>query len=163
MKSESNIRPNMIEIENIQNDRCDIVIVANIEEVIEEENTKYIFDIYRMNICYHENIKSEIENSYEKYLGIAKNNEYKILAAEVRKKRDELLKETDKEMCLDRLKLTIPKEITTINLLAGVKEFFEGLSQISNSNISKYRQELRDIPQQEGFPYNIIWPSKKDL
>jgi len=25
-----------------------------------------------------------------------------------------------------------------------------------------YRQALRDIPQQEGFPYNVVWPEKPD-
>jgi hypothetical protein len=23
-----------------------------------------------------------------------------------------------------------------------------------------YRQELRDIPQQQGFPYNVVWPTQ---
>lgn len=23
-----------------------------------------------------------------------------------------------------------------------------------------YRQELRDIPEQEGFPYNVVWPTE---
>ena len=25
-----------------------------------------------------------------------------------------------------------------------------------------YRQALRDIPQQEGFPTNIVWPTKPE-
>nr|DAT00194.1 MAG TPA: tail assembly chaperone protein [Caudoviricetes sp.] len=25
-----------------------------------------------------------------------------------------------------------------------------------------YRQRLRDIPQQEGFPFNVVWPTKPD-
>lgn len=25
---------------------------------------------------------------------------------------------------------------------------------------AKYRQQLRDLPQQQGFPYTVIWPSK---
>jgi hypothetical protein len=25
-----------------------------------------------------------------------------------------------------------------------------------------YRQELRDVPSQEGFPYNVIWPTPPD-
>ena len=26
--------------------------------------------------------------------------------------------------------------------------------------VSAYRQALRDVPQQEGFPYAIVWPEK---
>lgn len=26
----------------------------------------------------------------------------------------------------------------------------------------KYRQDLRDIPSQTGFPYNVVWPSVED-
>ena len=25
-----------------------------------------------------------------------------------------------------------------------------------------YRQALRDIPQQEGFPHSVVWPSKPE-
>ena len=31
---------------------------------------------------------------------------------------------------------------------------------ILNNNVTKYRQELRDLPDQEGFPYNVVWPTK---
>jgi hypothetical protein len=27
---------------------------------------------------------------------------------------------------------------------------------------AEYRQALRDIPQQEGFPHNVTWPSKPE-
>lgn len=161
MKAESNIKPSKFEIENIQNDRCDIVLCSNIQEVIEDENVKYTFDIYRLNLCYNTNLANEIENSFDKYLEIAKNNEYKILASEARAKRDELLKETDKEMCIDRLGIQIPSEITATNLLSVVVSVFKGIGSILSNNTSKYRQALRDIPQQEGFPYNIIWPEKE--
>ena len=36
-----------------------------------------------------------------------------------------------------------------------------GISDISMSTAwATYRQELRDIPEQEGFPNNVIWPTK---
>lgn len=36
-----------------------------------------------------------------------------------------------------------------------------GLSDILMSTAwATYRQELRDIPEQEGFPNNVIWPTK---
>ena len=89
----------------------------------------------------------------------AKKCEYEKLAAKIRERRNELLKETDKEMCLDRLNITIPEELTATNLLVGVKQFFEGMSNIFNGKMAKYRQELRDITKQQGFPYNVVFPT----
>lgn len=160
MKAESNVKPKDIEIENIQNDRCDIVICDNIQEIIEDDITRYIFDFYRLNICYYENIENEIKTHFNLYLERAKKNEYKILATEIRSKRNELLKETDKEMCIDRLGLNFPKDLSMTNIISSLKQFFYGFSNIVNGNMAKYRQELRDITKQEGFPYNVIWPTK---
>lgn len=163
MKAESNVKPKNIEIENIQNDRCDIVLCDNIQEITEDDITRYVFDIYRLNICYYENIESEIETHFKNYLESAKKNEYKILAAEIRKQRDEMLKESDKDMCIDRLDIKLPENLSATNLLSGMKQFIEGLANIFNGNVAKYRQELRDITKQEGFPYNVVWPNKEDL
>lgn len=163
MKAESNVKPKNIEIENIQNDRCDIVLCDNIQEITEDDITRYVFDIYRLNICYYENIESEIESHFKNYLESAKKNEYKILAAEIRKQRDEMLKESDKDMCIDRLDIKLPENLSATNLLSGMKQFIEGLANIFNGNVAKYRQELRDITKQEGFPYNVVWPNKEDL
>ena len=77
-------------------------------------------------------------------------------------RRNKLLEDTDKEMCLDRLNLKMPKELTSSNLLAGITEFFEGLANIFNGSMAKYRQELRDITKQKDFPYNVIWPTKEE-
>ena len=163
MKAESNIKPKKIEIENIQNDRCDIVLCDNIQEITEEDTIRYAFDIYRLNICYYENIESKIETHFENYLESAKKNEYKILAAKIRKQRDKMLQESDKDMCVDRLDIKLPENLSATNLLAGMKQFIEELSNIFNGEVAKYRQELRDITKQEGFPYNVIWPNKEDL
>lgn len=163
MRAESNVKPKNIEIENIQNDRCDIVLCDNIQEITEDDTTRYVFDSYRLNICYYENIKSEIETHFKNYLESAKKNEYKILAAQIRKQRDEMLKESDKDMCIDRLDIKLPENLSATNLLSGMKQFIEGLANVFNGNAAKYRQELRDITKQEGFPYNVVWPNKEDL
>ena len=65
-------------------------------------------------------------------------------------------------MCIDRMGIEIPEEINTVNLLTVVTNVFKGISNILNNKMSKYRQELRDITKQEGFPYNIVWPTKED-
>lgn len=37
---------------------------------------------------------------------------------------------------------------------------WENMSENEKNSWRTYRQELLDIPQQPGFPYNIIWPQK---
>lgn len=159
-------------IENINQNKCEVVFYTNVvekeqENVNAEENNQpakvFEYDVYRITANYREGLEEEIKNNYEKWLETAKNEEYAIISAEVRAKRNELLAETDKEMCLDRLNIELPKEITMTNILTGLKQFFDGFANISNGKIAKYRQELRDIPQQEGFPYDVKWPSKEDL
>lgn len=60
-----------------------------------------------------------------------------IKAAEERAKRDQLLAATDWTQGAD-----IPTTIKSAH--------------------KPYRQALRDVPLQEGFPYNIIWPTKPE-
>ena len=58
------------------------------------------------------------------------------LAAEARARRDALLEETDYAVQPD--------------------------SPHDTSEIRAYRQALRDVPQQEGFPYDVRWPEKPE-
>ena len=69
----------------------------------------------------------------------------KLIAAEtaktekkVRAKRDRLLEESDKEVLPDRLTK----------------------SSAQFKSWSEYRQALRDIPQQTGFPFVVVYPEK---
>lgn len=77
----------------------------------------------------------------EEYIkGIAYNGEYTIedvpeTADEARTKRDKLLAATDWTQVLDA---PIDEETKTAYRV--------------------YRQALRDVPQQEGFPVSIVWP-----
>lgn len=69
-----------------------------------------------------------------------KTAEYNKAAKEVRAMRDYLLAESDKEILPDRLN----KSSTAF------KEW------------SVYREALRDIPEQDGFPYNVEFPKKPE-
>ena len=166
MKVQNSVKPkNSFEIENIEKGKCDIVFYTNLVETTKldennEEQTVYEYEIYRITADFREEIKEVIESDYQKWLDYAKQFEYNNLAEQVRQKRNELLAATDKEMCIDRLNLNLPTELSAATLLTGVRQFFEAFSNIVNGNIAKYRQELRDITKQEGFPYNVIWPTK---
>lgn len=165
MQIESTIKPSKFKIDEVENGKCTVLFFDNIvEQSTESENKesviKYVYDMYKVAAQYRENLAEEIENNYEKWLEFAKKEEYDELAADIRAKRNELLRDTDKEMCIDRLNLNFPENLTMTNIISSLKDFFDGFAGISKSNIAKYRQELRDITKQEGFPYNVVWPTK---
>ena len=59
-----------------------------------------------------------------------------IKSAEVRRRRNRLLSETDYSQISD----------------------FQG-SEAEKLNFAQFRQQLRDLPQQEGFPFSYVWPN----
>lgn len=77
-------------------------------------------------------------------------------AAFARKIRNKLLEESDKEMSLDRLGLTVPSGSTFTVWLS----FLRNLGDVLSNSWAVYRQALRDLPQQEGFPFNVTFPEK---
>lgn len=134
-KTFSNSKPdeNFI-IENIRNGKCVVYFFENVEEVQDEE-ISYKYDLYRIEVTYRDNLQETIENNYEKWLAFAKDSDYERAAAEVRKRRDELLNTTDWTQMRDN-----------------------SLSKEEMKKYQAYRQTLRDIPQQEGFPYDVVFP-----
>lgn len=80
-------------------------------------------------------------------------------AAEIaRAIRNRLLKDTDAEVALDRLGLTVPTGSTFTAWL----DFFRHLGEALVGGWAQYRQALRDLPNQEGFPFAIAWPERPD-
>lgn len=69
-----------------------------------------------------------------------------------RQLRNKLLDISDKEMTLDRLKLDTSTAAKFMVSLAGI---FAGAW-------AGYRQALRDLPQQEGFPFDVRFPEKPE-
>lgn len=70
-------------------------------------------------------------------------------AALVRKIRNRLLDNTDKEMSLDRLGLDT----------SSAAKFIASLIRIFNGDWARYRQALRDITKQAGFPFAVTFPT----
>ncbi len=73
-------------------------------------------------------------------------------AAVARKIRNKLLELSDKEMSLDRLGL----DTTTAT------KFIASLAKIFSGEWAIYRQALRDLTEQAGFPFNITFPTAPD-
>ena len=82
MKAESTVRPNSpFEIE--QNaDMATIIFYENIEEKQEEDQIKYIYDEYRIDIPYRPNIEESINKNIQAWLqkAIEKENEPKPIS-----------------------------------------------------------------------------------
>ena len=128
MKTHYTQKPNKMEIINID-DKDLIYVRENIEEeTISTEGSGtvgYIADEYFMTLPH------PATGSYKEYIVAAKQKEYDNAASLVRKRRDDLIAQTDYYALSDR---DMPE------------------------NIKEYRQALRDIPEQSGFPYEIDWP-----
>ena len=129
----------------------------NIEEIETEDGTQYTADEYTLTVTDTQTLEERVANNIEAWRERAMREDYDRVAAEVRAIRDKLLAESDKEMMIDRMGLEVP---TGVSFSAWL-DFFKKLASAVSGDLAKYRQELRDIPQQEGFPYCVVFPTKK--
>lgn len=154
MKTESNIKPEQVKIETHADGVTEIIFCENIiakeQQQDEEISIIYTYDEYRMLVPNRKNLLTSVAAEYEKWLKAAKEAEYSTLAAEIRAKRDKLLKESDAEMSLDRIGLDA----------TSVTKFIASFKKIISGEWAQYRQALRDLPDQPGFPYDVIFPEK---
>lgn len=98
-------------------------------------------------------IKSEMDEVMQKaYERAVKDNDADGAAELARKIRNRLLDKSDAQMSLDRISLN------TSNATA----FLTSLKNIFSNDWAIYRQHLRDITAQEGFPFNIDWGVSPD-
>lgn len=67
----------------------------------------------------------------------------------------------DAKVAADNAALEAAERATRDNLLKATDHY--GLSDVSMTEaMTAYRQALRDVPQQEGFPQTITWPTKPE-
>lgn len=159
MKSESTIMPAPCEI-IIDGDFAEAILIENAEEIqSENEQIKWVWDEYRLRVKNRAGLVEDIERGFDTWLQAAKDLDYATAAADVREKRNALLQATDAKFLIDRINIPVPDKITSTTLLTVVKDFFAALSPYVSGDMAKYRQELRDIPQNDLFPYNIDFPN----
>lgn len=154
MQTESNIKPAEIEVEKIPGMGVVICRENIVEKTGPEGNTVYSYDEYRTLTTWRDNLAESVRASAEEWLEVGKKMEYDQVAAEIRAKRDELLRQSDKQLCIDRLGLDTSGGSTITSFLPFVK----GLASALTGEWAEYRQALRDVPQQEGFPFDVTWP-----
>lgn len=80
-------------------------------------------------------------------------------AAFARKIRDKLLNETDSRVTLDRFNISVPSGTSFTAWLS----FLKSLGEIITGVWAIYRQALRDLPEQEGFPFNVTFPASPEV
>ena len=90
-----------------------------------------------------------LENAYK---AACASGDEQAAADAARVLRNRLLDLSDKEMSLDRLGLDTSSTFA----------FITSLGKIFSGEWAAYRQALRDLPQQEGFPFNITFPVAPD-
>lgn len=150
-------RPSAYEIKNGDAGQKIICFRQNIEEIETEDGTQYTADEYTLTVTDTQTLEERIANNIEAWREKAINEDYSRAAAEIRAIRDKLLAESDKEMMIDRMGLEVPTGVSFSSWL----EFLKKLGSVVSGDLAKYRQELRDIPKQEGFPYCVVFPTKK--
>lgn len=104
-------------------------------EVLSVEKTEdgelYHVDQFIIAVKPRPNLAETVEKNYAEWLAKAKADEYNTLAESVRAERNCRLAETDYTCLADRQ---------------------------PNDAMIAYRQALRDITKQTGFPYEVRWP-----
>lgn len=107
--------------------------------------------------------RSAEDDVQEKALQTAIDADDEILAAQIaRTIRNKLLQESDGKLAFDRCGLDLPDTISATTMLTVFKNLVSGIKTLIDSDWAKYRQALRDLPEQSGFPFNITWPEAPD-
>jgi len=97
--------------------------------------------------------KAELEETLKAaYAAACEEQNEEEAAALARKIRNKLLDDSDAQMTLDRLGLDF----------SSATKFITSLGKIFKGAWAEYRQALRDLPEQAGFPFNIEFPTPPD-
>ena len=169
MRVESRERPaNSFILDNRKGNLIEVTFFDDIKSEMRKEQDSdnevevFTYKVYKITTTFRDNLEEHIQNNLNDWLESLKEQEKNFLASEIREKRNKLLEESDKYMILDRLTMNFPQEISLTNVVSVLKDFFKTLSNIKNGSWAKYRQELRDLPNQKGFPYDVKFPDKPE-
>ena len=96
------------------------------------------FEKYTLKETYSPGLSAEIEADYATWLQKAKDAELAVEAEKVRNYRDNLLNTCDTVYCN--------------------AELWAAMTADQQQAWATYKQALRGVPAQEGFPYTVNWP-----
>lgn len=129
---------------------------TDIQKVDRDGETAYTAISWSAAFPWAESLQARVEANPERWLNAIKESSTAEAAAELRAKRDALLAESDSQVALDRIGLEAPMG----NTFASWLTFLNVLASTLSGKWAVYRQALRDLPQQEGFPFDVSWPEK---
>ena len=101
------------------------------------------YEKYDFKTDYKPGLAAEIEADYTTWLQKAKDAEQTAEADKVRNYRDGLLNQCDLQYCNS--------------------EKWAAMTEDKRKEWTAYKQALRDVPAQEGFPYQVIFPVMPEL
>ena len=142
MKAEALQMPSKLYEINIIGEEAEITLIENIAEEAEtaESPRKWTWDEYRLRVKPRQNLANSIKSGFAIWLEAAKAAERDTAAKAIRKRRNALIAETDYLMTSDY-----------------------PISESEREAVSEYRQKLRDIPEQRGFPFEVVFPEKPEV
>ncbi|MCH4240018.1 MAG: phage tail assembly chaperone [Oscillospiraceae bacterium] len=141
MKVNGSISPPALSFEHRFDGMAEMRFRENItSEKDENGNTIFTYDEYLLVMPDRDGLKKNVQDNIVVWLAYAKAAEIEQLAADVRVQRDKLLADTDWTQADDA-----------------------PLSSEDKESVRKYRQALRDITAQSGFPQKISWPEKPQV
>ena len=158
IKTELSERPPVFTV-NQEGDRAVIIFYTDIKEIQREDGeTAWEAVSWTLESSWTDNIMERITENQAAWLAEAQAEAYEEAAAKVRSLRDKLLADSDAMMAIDRLGLEVP---SGSNFTAWLS-FLRGIGDALTGAIKNYRQALRDLPEQPGFPFDVEWPDKPE-
>ena len=141
MKANGSISPPALSFEHRFDGMAEMRFRESITDSKDEKgNTIYSYDEYVFTIPDRDGLEKIVQDNLPVWLAYAKQQETDNQAQAVRDKRDKLLADTDWTQTDDA-----------------------PLSSEDKESVRKYRQALRDITAQSGFPQKIVWPEKPQV
>lgn len=102
-----------------------------------------------------EHARSEQMDVIEKaYADACESGDEELAAYTARAIRNRKLADSDAHMMFDRMNIDIPTGSTFASWLQFLRDF----AGMMGGDMAKYRAALRNMPEQEGFPFDIKWP-----
>ncbi len=95
-----------------------------------------VYEMYQFTTAYDDGLESRLNAGFENAFLRAAARATEAMAVQARKKRDELMAASDFRVAVD----------------------YPAMDKERNGWIA-YRQALRDVPEQSGFPQTISWPT----
>ncbi len=139
-----------------------VTFAVNIQQVDSGENgeDRFTADLYTIQLDDVGNVEARV--NAESFLSALMQRDREETAAQVRAARNTLLAASDAQVAIDRYSFDLPEHVTAGTMLTAFVGLIDALRNLTSGSWAQYRQALRDLPTQPGFPYQIEWPVKPD-